>query len=420
MKTDEAESGLSRQHARQIFLYFALLTLLTGLGTSLTGLPVTFFLKEKLKLEPQQMASLSAIVAIPSYIGFFFGYLRDRWRPFGKGDRGYMLLCMPVIALLNLYLAFVPLTYGRILWVSLANGFVGNMLGVAISGLTVSVAQKRSMTGRLVALGGVIGVIPGVLANLGGGWLTHHASTQLVFGICAILYFLVTLIAFWRPTAVFDGEPEQRPATTESNRIAIRRLLGQRSLWPALLIVMLWVFAPGWGTPLFFYLTNTIKITPEQYGVINASGIVVSAVVSVLYGILCNRIALRRLLLWGTILGTIGGPVYLLIHSFTSAILISILVSLLLGVANASFADLLMRSYPIGLEGTGGALVGSAAALISVGSNLFGSWLYEKGGFGLALLVTTIASGLILPVLFLVPKKLTATRDGEFYEQRVQ
>jgi len=413
METAPAAPSLTPHKIRQIFVYFALLTLLTGLGNSLSNLPVTFFLKEKLKLGPVQMANMTAIVAIPSYIGFLFGYLRDRWRPFGKGDRGYMLLCMPTIALLNLYLSLAPLTYSRILWITLASGVVGNMLGAAVSGLTVSVAQRQLMTGRLVALGGIIGVVPGVLSSLGGGWLTNHASTQVVFRICAILYLLVTLMAFWRPVAVFEGEPERHPATTESNGAAVRRLLTQRSLRPALLIILLWLFAPGWGTPLFYYLTNTIKITPEQYGAINASGVVVAALVSVLYGFLCRRIALNRLLLWGTILGTIGGPAYLLIHSFPSAIAISILVALLLGVANASFSDLLMRSYPVGLEGTGGALVGSAATVISVGSNLLGSWLYEKGGFGLALLVTTLASACILPILLLVPKNLTATRDGE-------
>lgn len=383
------------------------------MGNSLSGIPVTFFLKEKLKLGPQQMAQLGAIVSIPSYVGFLFGYLRDRWRPFGKGDRGYMLLCMPIIAGINFYLSLAPLTYAQILWTSLASGVAGSMLGSAVSGLKISVAQRRLMTGRLVALGGVVSIVPGILSNLGGGWLTHHASTQFVFRICGALYVLATLMAFWRPRIVFDGEPERHPASAESHLDAIRRMARHRTLWPALLILLLWVFAPGWGTPLFYYLTNTVKITPEQYGVVNSAGIVVSALVSVLYGFLCRRIPLRKLLWWGTILGTIGGPVYLLIHSFAQAVAISVLVGLLLGVTNASFTDLLMRSYPVGLEGTGDAIVGSLASLVSVGSNILGSWLYEKGGFGLALGVTTGVSALILPALLLVPRAVSATCDGE-------
>ncbi|HLV80076.1 MAG TPA: MFS transporter, partial [Chthonomonadaceae bacterium] len=410
---DPAPSALHRQEIRQIFLYFALLALLLGLGNGLSGLPVVFYLKEKLQMGPQALARFSALASIPSYIGFLFGYLRDRWRPFGKGDRGYMLLTMPVIACLNLYLSFGDLTYTRILWVALASGIIGGMLGAAISGLKVAVAQKHLMTGRLVALGGIIGVVPGILSSLAGGWLTHHVPTSLVFRLCAGLYYLVTFFALWRPAAVFEGQSERRPSTKEGNFAAVKRMLRHRPFWPALVIILLWVFAPGWGTPLFFYLTEKLKITPEQYGVISASGIAVTAVVSVLYGILCRRMPLKRLLWWGTILGTIAGPAYLLIHGFGQAIAISILVSLLLGITNASFGDLLMRSYPKGLEGTGDTLVGSFAAGVAVGSDLFGSWLYEKGGFGLALGITTLFSALIVPVLFLLPRALISTRDGE-------
>ncbi len=81
---------------RQIFFYFAILTLLLGLGGGLSSLPVTFFLKEKLHLGPQKMAVFGALTQIPTYVGFLFGFLRDRWRPFGKGDRGYMMITMPI------------------------------------------------------------------------------------------------------------------------------------------------------------------------------------------------------------------------------------------------------------------------------------------------------------------------------------
>jgi hypothetical protein len=107
----------------------------------------------------------------------------------------------------------------------------------------------------------------------------------------------------------------------------------------------------------------------------------------------------------------------MLIHNFGQAIAISILVSLLLGIANASYSDLLMRSYPKGLEGTGGTLIGSLTTLTGIGSDLFGSWLYEKGGFGLALGITTAVSALILPVLLLIPHRLIETRDGEAKEE---
>ena len=54
---------------------------------------------------------------------------------------------------------FCPLTYSRILVVLLCVGWMGSILGTAVAGLKTTVAQKRHMTGRLIALGGAVGVI---------------------------------------------------------------------------------------------------------------------------------------------------------------------------------------------------------------------------------------------------------------------
>jgi hypothetical protein len=46
--------------------------------------------------------------------------------------------------------------------------------------------------------------------------------------------------------------------------------------------------------------------------------------------------------------------------------------------------------------------------------DLLGTWIYEKhGGFIPVVIVTAIVYVLILPVILLVPKRLTATKDGE-------
>lgn len=49
--------------------------------------------------------------------------------------------------------------------------------------------------------------------------------------------------------------------------------------------------------------------------------------------------------------------------------------------------------------------------------DLLGTWIYDKhGGFIPTVILTTLVYALILPVLLLVPKRLTATRDGEAIE----
>lgn len=57
-------------------------------------------------------------------------------------------------------------------------------------------------------------------------------------------------------------------------------------------------------------------------------------------------------------------------------------------------------------------LFASAGLFATDVSDLFGSWLYERGGFGLALLATAIITFLILVVLALVSRKITDPMEG--------
>ncbi len=88
-------------------------------------------------------------------------------------------------------------------------------------------------------------------------------------------------------------------------------------------------------------------------------------------------------------------------------------------MALCAFNDLLIRCCPPELEGAAFLFVGAASALAADTSDLFGSWLYEKGGFTLALIVTTVFTGLILPVLPLIPRAITKPREGERLTQAV-
>src|SRR6185437_14403106 len=61
---------LGKQAMFQIAVYFGLLTLFSGVGSGLTLIPVLFFLKNQLKLGPQQMALFQVLTGIPTYLGF--------------------------------------------------------------------------------------------------------------------------------------------------------------------------------------------------------------------------------------------------------------------------------------------------------------------------------------------------------------
>jgi MFS family permease len=129
-------------------------------------------------------------------------------------------------------------------------------------------------------------------------------------------------------------------------------------------------------------------------------------------------VPLSRLLWWGTIVAILQGPIMFLAQGPASTIAVAVLYGLFGGFATAAYFDLIMRSCPNGLEGTAMMVAQtSASSLAGSSGNLLGSWIYSRGGFASAVIITTLATALIIPVLRSVPAELIATRDGELIER---
>jgi predicted MFS family arabinose efflux permease len=103
----------------------------------------------------------------------------------------------------------------------------------------------------------------------------------------------------------------------------------------------------------------------------------------------------------------------LFLHSPNQALFLAVPIGLSGGVATAAYIDLLMRSCPKGLEGTGMMLADTGFFIALRFGDLFGAWLYKKGGFALAAWITIGVYALILPMLLLVPKYLIQSHDSD-------
>ncbi len=453
MRESEAPRAVD---GRQIGVYFGLLALAVGLGSpgghgapsGLANLPIKFFLKDQLGLEAEAVAGFWALISLPLYFGCLFGLLRDRWRPRLLGDRAYLFLAAPLVAGCYLWLAAGRVDTPRLLAAILLAVCGYQLLNSATAGLMTAVAQRQRMTGRLGALAQLAAALPAVFASLAGGWLAASVSARATFLLAALLPLAILAQAFWRPRAVFGEQAPvggRREAGSNSNsnsssnsevqgkgdgawdggaggstREAVRRLLAHRPLWPAAAICLLWDFAPGGGTALFYHLTDGIGLKGAQMGVVDGTSAACTAAGAIAYGCFCHRLPLRRLLQWSLGLGILCGPLYVLIGNAWQAVAISVAVGLLQGFTNAGFrGDLLMRSCPHGLEGTGRMLGVSASAIAVSAGDLLGAWLYARGGFGLCLAITTLATCLILPLLWAVPQSITAAAEAEGSKTKV-
>ena len=419
MSEATATAPASPQQTTQIFTYFTVLSLVTYLASPsgyLIDFATSYMLKDQLHLNADQVANFRLWTGIPTYLAFLFGVTRDTWNPFGLRDRGYLLIFAPVVALCFAWLAVSPLTYMG-LFVGMFIAMVASRFQkAAFQGLMALLGQEKLMSGRLTVVWQVVESIPAALAAFFGGWVAAHLKPSQTFLIVAVIALLVGVVALWKPAAVFKGTYEKPLARGSTLAGDMKRLFKHRAIYPAVLCLFLFQFAPGSNTPLLYYLTDKLHASREVFGIYYAGFIIGFIPIFFLYGWLCKRVALNKLLFWGTVI-TIPQMVPLaLIHSATLAMWLGLPIGAMGGIAAAAYYDLVMRSCPSGLQGSLMMLADSFFQLSYRGGDWIGSRIYDSSpthGFLYCVIATSAVYALILPVLMLVPKNIVSTRDGE-------
>ncbi|HEY7242957.1 MAG TPA: MFS transporter [Xanthobacteraceae bacterium] len=423
-----APTVLSPAVRQRIFLYLAALIILLAFGSPSGGLidiPITFLLKNKLHLKSHELAHFRLVSAIPLYLSFIFGFIRDSWDPFGMKDRGFMLLFGAITAGLYALFAFTPITYGTLLTaiVLLTTAFL--LVVSAQNGLTSTLGQQHAMSGQISAVWNIFLSIPAVAALLVGGALSDlledisaDEAGRVLFLVGAAIMASVAVYGLWRPASVFDNVRIEHGSAARPLR-DLNRLARHWPIYPAMLIWLLWNFAPGGTTPLQYYLQNVLHAQDTQWGQWNAIYAASFIPTFMLFGILCRRLPLRTLLFWGTVAAVPQFVPLLFIPSMTAALIAAVPVGLMGGVATASYLDLIIRSCPSGLQGTTLMMSSSLFFIVSRSGDVLGTRLYDYyGGFAVCVIAITVVYALILPALLLVPKHLTATADGEMLDRR--
>ena len=406
----------------RIFLYLGILITLLAFGAPHGGLieiPVSFLLKNKLHLEPHELANFRLLSSIPVYLSFVFGFIRDTWNPLGMRDRGYMLLFGSLSSILYLVFALTPASYEGLLvaMVLLTTSFL--FVSSAQNGLASVLGQQHLMSGQVSAVWNIFASLPAIAALLIGGALSDTLEGQRADQAVRILFLCgasvmaaVAVYAIWRPQSVFDNiAAEEITAQPLSD---LKRLTRHWPIYPALVIWLLWSFAPGSVTPLQYHLQNNLHASDAQWGQWNAIFAASFIPTFLVFGVLCQRYPLRTLLWWGTVVAVPQLVPLLFISSVTGALIAAVPIGLMGGVATAAYMDLIIRSCPPGLQGTMMMLSASVSSVSVRFGDVLGSALYGKyGDFTVCVIAITIAYALILPMLLLVPKQLIATADGQ-------
>jgi Na+/melibiose symporter-like transporter len=302
---------------------------------------------------------------------------------------------------------------------SLLLGVCGLFLRSAQRGLIGTMGQQHVMSGQVAAAANTFDAFPTVAGLLAGGLVSNvmegdraAQGARLFFLIGGAFLAAIGLYGLLRPRVVFDNVHRELDAAARL-RDDLVRLIRHKPIYPALLIWLLWQFVPGFGTPLQYFLQDTLKFSDAQYTVWFALYYGGGVPGFILYGLLCQRFALRTLLFWGVLASVPMMLPLLLIHGLSGALLVAPLMGGLAGVASAAIFDLIIRSCPRGLQGSMLMAVTGVLAVDGSLGDVLGTNLYDHfHNFTVCVIAMTITNALILPAMLLVPRGLMATADG--------
>jgi MFS family permease len=403
----------------QIFLYFSALTLIVYLVSPqgyLVDISTSYMLKNQLHAAANQIAMYRLATALPAYSGIVFGLARDKWNPLGLRDRGLLLIFAPLTAAVFISMASTHLSYSGLLAGMLVAMASFQFSQAAYQGLITLIGQEDLMTGRLSTLWNIFSFIPYVAGAFASGYISEHLLPRQTFLLVAELAVVLACLGLLKPRSVFGHAYDQPQAKGTDFVGDIKRLVKHKAVYPAILINFLSSFMPGASTPLQFYLTNRLGASDATYSYFTGIFLLSFIPMFLLYGFLCKRVALNKLLWWGTFIMMPQMIPLAFVHSARLALLMAVPMGLMGGIATVVYIDLAMRSCPAGLQGTLMGLVSGVLTLSLRGSDVVGAWIYNSSpthGFLYCVIATTAVYALILPLLPLVPKELSATADGE-------
>jgi len=383
--TDAAASSSSatpadRDAVRRLMLFFGIVYVVEGLGQTggLIAQPLTYFLKEFHGWTPVQVTAVLTLFNLPWVIKPLYGAFSDFVPMFGYRRKTYLILA-------NL------LAIGAFLWVAretdpgaLAFALLLTAYAMAISStlcgaLLVENGQKFGASGRFVNQQWLWFNIATMAAGAAGGQLVQRLSPAGALHAAALIIAVAPIALIWGTWALVDEKktsinlPELK--NTFRGLVAAFR---NRSLWLVAFFLFLYYFSPGFGTPLFYHMTDELKFSQAYIGLLGS----ISAGGWILGGALYNRyldhLTSKTLLNLSIAFGTLTTASFLLLSSETSAAILNFCAGVSAMLATVSTLRVAAEFAPQRSEGFAFAALTSIINLAQSAGENVGSVLYQN------------------------------------------
>jgi MFS family permease len=391
----------SRQ-IRRLMLFFALVYVVEGFGQTggLIAQPLAYYLKEVFAWTPVQVTAGLTVLNLPWVIKPVYGIVSDFVPLLGYRRKAYLILANTVAVAAFFWVSRLS-TPHAVITVLLLTAYAMAISSTLCGAVLVENGQRFNQSDAFVNQQWLWFNIAAVASAVLGGELVAHLSPQGALHTAAAIIGIAPLAAIFAALFLIDEKPTRLDFAELKNTFGgLLATFTRRELWLIGLFLFLYYLNPGFGLPLYYYMTDTLKFSQAfigWLGAINSLGWIIGAM---LYRRFFERMTSRRLLNLSILTGTMTTAAFLLLSNDINAVIINFFSGLAGMIAFVATLSLAADFSPKRAEGFAFAALMSILNLSSALSNNLGSFLYEHA-FHNRLAPLIIVSAASTAVIFL-------------------
>jgi hypothetical protein len=385
--------------------FFAIVYAVEGICQAKSGItwqPLTYYLKQIQHWDPVHISVSLAVLDVPWVIKPLYGLISDFIPLWGYRRRVYLIaanaagaLAFAWVALLSTPTALVP----ALTVTSVAMAISSTLCGA----LLVETGQRTAASASFVNQQWLWYNIAQMTAVLAAGGLLEVFAPLDALHVAAWLAAVAPLSIIASAWLIREDRARLDLPALRMRLAALIAAFRMRNLWLVAVFLFLYYFSPGFGTPLYFQMTDRLHFSQGFIGVlssISAGGWILGGL---LYRWKLREVPMPTLLRLSILAGVASTLAYLALLGPVSAVAIWLASGVAGMLATIATLSLAAECCPEGAEGFAFAGLMSIINVASPLSDMVGSLLYEHV-FGRTLapliVVSAAATGL---VFFLLP-----------------
>jgi MFS family permease len=388
-------------------LFFAIVYVVEGIGQARVGVifqPLNHYLKD-IGWTPLQVTGYLAILNFPWIIKPVFGLVSDFIPLFGYRRKSYLIIASICAAGAYAWITRLsePAEFALLLVLtSYAMATASTLCGA----LLAENGQSFRLSSAFVGQQWLWFYIAIMASSFAGGELVERLSAlsalQAAAAVAAVAPIAVIFAALFllseRKSTISRREMQR---TFQSVVTALR----SAKLYLIALFLFLYSFAPGFGTPLYYFMTDELKFSQSYIGVlgsISSAGWIVGAL---LHRWFLRKMPSKALLYLSIVFGTLSAASFLLLTNEFNAAIVNFANGAAQMIATIATLSLAADYCPRRSEGFAFAGLMSVSNLADIFSNNTGAFLYEHvfnsqlGPLIIVSAATTALAAVLIPLL---------------------